>query len=235
MTGPGTSVERAGPSRGVRWGVQFGWGKAGLEDLWWVDQVTSDPAWVRRAARYRMLPVLIPYAVIGVVTGNWAFLVGAAVGVGIVQFLARDWAAARTARAIRNLHGIGDKRSFWADWPASLYFGFNLAVLVVVIGILAVVMARVGDSDDSPAVSVGAVGCVATDGTLEFDALAFNRTSAPQRVTIDFRYVESLGTVVTVPAIATITPDGRQEVVASVEVDADQGCWGTGATVRSNP
>lgn len=118
-----------------------GMAKADLEHLWWVDDVTNDPAWVRRVGRLRMLPVLIPYALLG----------------------------------------------------------FNAAMLVV--GVTVAVVSRLDDpAEVSQKVFVGIVDCVA-GGTLDFDITVFNRT----------------------------------EVVASVEVDASQGCFGTGATVRSEP
>ncbi len=235
MTDPGTAVDRAEPGRATRWGVMAGVAKAGLEDLWWVDQVTNDPAWVRRASLVRTLPILVPYLILGFLTGNWGFILGALIGLVVVRFVAVGWRDERVAASTRDLHGIGRKRSGFADWSPGLYAGFNAAMVVAVLGLFVLVIDWIDSSDGpgGPDVLLGTVDCVAGDGTLDFDVLAFNRTGAPQRVTIDFRYVEPLGNVVTVPTVATITPDGRQEVVATVAVDVSQGCFGTGASVRA--
>lgn len=236
MTSPGPSLERPEPSRATRWGVISGLSKADLEDLWWVERVTDDPAWVRRTTWWRTVPQLAVYAVVSVAFGSYEFLLGASIAFGAFALFGRDWLARRHARGVRNLHGIGDKRSFWADWPASLYFGFNVAMIVMIIGVFAVAVGWIGDVEDREpnfAVSFN-VDCDIVDTTMQLEAHVHNPTDAPQRVQVDFRYVEAFGgDIVTVPTIVTLSPGTWQEVVGTTEVGDGQGCFGVSASATA--
>lgn len=161
---------------------------------------------------------------------------GATNAFGGFALFGRSWMARRHARGIRNLHGIGDKRSFWADWPASLYLGANVCLIVMILGIFAVAVGWIGDIDDrQPKFAVGFnVDCSVVDTTMQFEAHVHNPTDAPQRVQVDFRYVEAFGgDIVTVPTIVTLSPGTWQEVAGTTEVDAGQGCFGVGASVTA--
>lgn len=234
MTEADTTIDRDEPRFWTRLGVLTGFGKAGLDDLWWVEKVTEDPSWQQRAVLARAVPQLSVYGVAAMAFDTPGFFAGACIGmVGIYAFRG-GWLARRVGRATRNLHGIGDKRSFWADWPASLYTGFNVAVLVAVLGLAFVVVRTVDDRDSGPDFAVGPlVGCARSGDQLDLSAQVRNPTGAPQRVAVEFRYADETVVDVLASVVVTLSPDTWQEVVTTSDVTSGEGCPFVRVTVRS--
>lgn len=235
-TTPPTGVSEPGPL--TQLGVQAGLMKVELEHLQWLDRVTQDRAWLQRASWLRVVPMLAAYCIVGLITESWGFLLGALIAVIGLQMAFGDWIRRRAATSIRNLHGIGDKRSFWADWPAGLYLAVNLALVVMVLGLGVLVLRAVDDGTDDLDVFVGPVACRAADDGNRFVEVAVgNSRDEVVAVIVTFSDVASGGDgAVEVEAPATLGPTVGQTVEAVMPaIGTSEGCAGITATVRRAP
>lgn len=214
--------------------VIFGFAKVEPEHHRWLLEHADDERWMAGFVRWRGVMVVAPYALFALLFAGVGILIGAVIGVTIMQLAAPAWLRTRHRRGLLRLHGLEDPPSVWARWPPRLYFAISVTMVVLILGVAAVFARWIDDTFDDELTIVGDPTCT-NDPQGFLLAAVVEGPREPVLVAVTFRYRTGDGPVGQVVARDVASSEPQRVVVFVPDPTGSASCPSVSVSVERGP